>query len=135
MIMGSKAILSFSIIVMFSSYLHVGLCQTSLDQLLPGLQGGSFLHDAQCVQKLLPCQEYVKTQSNPSPACCAPLKEIHENDTQCLCNFVNKPQILQSISVSKEDILKLPQACGVNVKLDKCNNTTESKGNQSIMIY
>ncbi|TKY44810.1 Lipid transfer protein VAS [Spatholobus suberectus] len=129
--MVSKVLLSFLLIIMFSSYLHVGLCENSLDQLLPGLSQGAFLQDAKCMQKLLPCQEYVKSPNNPSQACCAPLKEMHENETQCLCNFINYPQLLESISVSKEDIIKLPQACGINVNLSKCK-TGGARGEDTV---
>lgn len=122
----------FFLFVMFfsSSLLHLGMCDSaaSLDQLLPGLAQGDFLQDAKCMQRLLPCQEFLKSPNNPSPACCEPLKEMHENNTQCLCNFVNNTPLFQSLGASKDEILKLPQACGIDVELSKCNNTTAGGG-------
>ncbi|KAL2344132.1 hypothetical protein Fmac_005417 [Flemingia macrophylla] len=103
--MASKVALSYLLLTRLfsSSYVHVGLCQqNSLDQLLPAsfTGNGAFLEDAQCMQRLLPCQPYVKNPVNPSEACCGPLKDI-----------------------SQDDILRLPQACGIEVDLAKCNNT------------
>ncbi|KAL5142849.1 Lipid transfer-like protein VAS [Glycine soja] len=122
----------FFLLVMFfsSSLLHLGMCDSaaSLDQLLPGLAQGDFLQDAKCMQRLLPCQEFLKSPNNPSPACCEPLKEMHENNTQCLCNFVNNTPLFQSLGASKDEILKLPQACGIDVELSKCNNTAAGGG-------
>ncbi|QCD92318.1 hypothetical protein DEO72_LG5g380 [Vigna unguiculata] len=113
----------------FSSYLHVGLCQTSLDQLLPGLGQGSFLQDAQCIQKLVPCQTYLKSQTNPPPeTCCAPLKELHDNKSPCICNILNKPSLLQSVGVSKDDLLKLPQACSIDTDFSSCNGGSQGEG-------
>ncbi|KAG5037300.1 hypothetical protein AAZX31_07G098200 [Glycine max] len=113
----------FLFVMFFSASLHLGMFDTSLDQLLPGLGQGAFLQDAKCMQRLLPCQEYLKSPNNPSPACCEPLKEMQENNTQCLCNFVNSTTLFQSLGGSKDEILKLPQACGINFDPSKCNNT------------
>jgi len=124
--------LSFILMAMFlSSYLHVGLCQSTLDQLLPGLGQGNFLQDAQCMQKLLPCQSYMKSQTNPPETCCAPLKEMHDNNSQCLCSFFNSPSLLHSIGLSKDDLMKLPQACGIDTDLSGCSNTGGSQGENS----
>ncbi|BAU02683.1 hypothetical protein LR48_Vigan10g036800 [Vigna angularis] len=126
--------LSFLFMVMFfSSYVHVGLSQTSLDQLLPGLGEGNFLQNAQCMQKLVPCQTYLKSQTDPPPeTCCAPLKEMHDNKSPCLCNIVNKPSLLQSVGVSKDDLLKLPQACSIEADFSSCNDTGGSQGEDSV---
>ncbi|XP_020222021.1 uncharacterized protein LOC109804578 [Cajanus cajan] len=124
--MSSKVILSFLLITLFSSScVHVGLCQSSLDQILPGIngQGAAILQDAQCMQKLLPCQAYVKNPSNPPESCCEPLKEIHDNQKGCLCNFLKNPTFLQSVRASQEDFLKLPQACGIEINVANCNFT------------
>ncbi|KAL9324427.1 hypothetical protein ACSQ67_009284 [Phaseolus vulgaris] len=114
--------------IFFSSYLHVGFCQTSLEQLLPGLSQGNILQDAQCMQKLLPCQSYMKSQTSPPPdTCCAPLKEMHDNKSQCVCSFVNNPSLLRSIGSSKDDLLKLPNACGIDADFSACNSTGGSQ--------
>ncbi|XP_073220637.1 non-specific lipid transfer protein GPI-anchored 9 isoform X2 [Cicer arietinum] len=111
----SKAFLSFLLINLFSNF-H--LCfSDGLDSLLSGI----VMKDAQCMQKLLPCQPYLKNPTNPSPACCSPLNEIAINSSDCLCNLMNNPKLFLSLDVSKDEILKLPNACGINVDTSKCN--------------
>ncbi|RDX72953.1 Surfeit locus protein 1, partial [Mucuna pruriens] len=130
--MASKALLSFLLTLFFSSYLDVALCQNNLDQLLPNISSGgqnNFLQDAKCMQNLIPCQEYVKNPNNPPPAtCCAPLKEIHDGLTQtnCLCNFLNNPKLLDSFHTNKETMLNLPHACAIELDLSKCSTNTSS---------
>ncbi|CAJ1952102.1 unnamed protein product [Sphenostylis stenocarpa] len=126
----SIAPLSFLLLAMFfSSYLHVGLCQITLDQLLPG---AGFLHDSTCMQKLIPCQSYLKSQINPSEACCAPLKELNDNNTQCICNFINNPSLFQSLGFPRDDMLKLPHSCGIETDPSRCSNTAGSQGEGSV---
>ncbi|XP_027357350.1 lipid transfer-like protein VAS [Abrus precatorius] len=131
--MASKTLFSF-FLIMFSSYLHIGLCDnppTNLDQLLPGLGQISVLQDAQCMQKMLPCQAYLSAPNNPPQTCCDPLKEMYDNKTDCLCSFLNNPQVLQSFKITKEDALKLPQACGITVDASLCSTGSTGATSQS----
>jgi hypothetical protein len=63
----------------------------------------------------------LKAPNNPPPACCNPLNEIAANSSDCLCNLLNNPKLFLSFEASKDEILKLPNACGVNVDTSKCN--------------
>ncbi|KAK7314657.1 hypothetical protein VNO77_33184 [Canavalia gladiata] len=123
--MASKVLLSF-FLIMFSSYLQVGFCDNSspLDQLLPGLGQSKVLQKAQCMEKLLPCQLYLKSPNNPPQTCCGPLEEIHDNEPDCLCSFFIDPQALQSFNVAKEDFMKLPEACGLKIDVSQCKTGT-----------
>ncbi|CAJ2641912.1 unnamed protein product [Trifolium pratense] len=117
----SKAYLSF-LLINLSSFFHLCLCDGggSLEDLLPSLAQSAGLLDPQCMQKLLPCQPYLKAPNNPPPACCNPLSELAANSSDCICNLINNPKLL-AFEASKEEILKLPTACGVDVDASKCN--------------
>ena len=117
-IMASKALLSFFLI--FSSCVHQGFSD-GLDQLLGGLGNFGAIREAQCMQKLLPCKPYLKSPTNIPPACCAPLSQMVTNDTECLCSFFNNQEWIASMNISKDDMLKLPNACRLAVDVSKCN--------------
>ncbi|XP_057446904.1 non-specific lipid transfer protein GPI-anchored 3-like isoform X2 [Lotus japonicus] len=130
--MASKALLSFLLII---SSVHLCLSQSNsggvnLEQLLPGLGQAAVVQDAKCMQKLLPCQPFLKSPNNPPPSCCVPLNEMATNEVDCLCSVMNNPQLLLSINVSKEDAMKLPGACDIEVDISKCNSTGASSSTQ-----
>ncbi|PNX55900.1 hypothetical protein L195_g049533 [Trifolium pratense] len=124
----SKAYLSF-LLINLSSFFHLCLCDGggSLEDLLPSLAQSAGLLDPQCMQKLLPCQPYLKAPNNPPPACCNPLSELAANSSDCICNLINNPKLL-AFEASKEEILKLPTACGVDVDASKCNANAGGRG-------
>ncbi|XP_058722565.1 non-specific lipid transfer protein GPI-anchored 9-like isoform X1 [Vicia villosa] len=123
----SKIFLSF-LLINLSSFVNLCLCDgtnmSDLDQLLPGLGQSAVLQNAQCMQKLLPCQPYLNSPNIPPPACCTPLKEMATTGSDCLCSVLSNPKLFVSLEVTKEQLLKLPKACGVDVDASKCNATT-----------
>ncbi|KAL5079470.1 hypothetical protein RYX36_007891 [Vicia faba] len=123
----SKIFLSF-LLINLSSFFNPCLCDgtnvSGLDQLLPGLGQSSVLQNAQCMQKLLPCQPFLKSPGNPPPACCTPLKEMATSESDCLCNVLSNPKLFMSLDVTKEQLVKLPNACGIDVDTSKCNAST-----------
>ncbi|KAE9600221.1 putative bifunctional inhibitor/plant lipid transfer protein/seed storage helical [Lupinus albus] len=126
--MASKTL--FSICIIFSSYIHQAFSSDSndLDQLLGGLKQISALHDAQCMQKLIPCKTALNSSTiiKPSSTCCIPLNEILTNDTECLCSFINNPKLLLSMNVTKDDLLKLPESCGLKADISVCDKGASS---------
>ncbi|MED6167480.1 hypothetical protein PIB30_002961 [Stylosanthes scabra] len=119
--MASKALTLFLI---FSSIIYQGYSQ-SLDELLGSLGNNGALKEAQCMQKLVPCNKYLKDSSNVADECCAPMKELASSDQQCLCAFFNNQDMLNSMKVSKEDAMKLPNACSVHVDIATCPADTK----------
>jgi len=124
----SKVFLSF-LLINLSSFFNLCLCDggggdsggsVDLDQILPGL-GQNAVANAQCMQQLLPCQPFLKAPNDPPPTCCDPLKEMVTNSSDCLCQFINNPTMVLSLEVSKDDIMKLPKACGIKFNISKCN--------------
>lgn len=75
-----------------------------------------------CVEKILPCQEFIKLPVNPSPTCCLPLMELLADDLQCLCSFFNNAEMLKVLNVTQSEALKLPKACGADVDISTCNH-------------
>ena len=125
----SKIFLLLLLINVFSNF-NPCLCDgsdaaSSLDQLLPSLGQSAVLMSAQCVQKLTPCQSYLKSPINVPPTCCDPLNELVANSSECLCNIINNPKLIISFDVTKDDILKLPAACGIHVDASKCDEVAE----------
>ncbi|XP_073300824.1 non-specific lipid transfer protein GPI-anchored 9-like [Primulina huaijiensis] len=97
------------------SWVFVGFCQGPGDNL-------------PCVQKLMPCQPYLKVESPPA-SCCVPLKQLVADDKACLCTVLNNPAILQSLNITKADAVNLAKNCGSNTDLSTCNNiVTPSPG-------
>lgn len=124
----SKSILS--ILLIFPSLFHLCLSDggggDNISQFLDsvGTQVQSLKDaqgQAQCMQKLLPCQPFLKTLVNPPPICCNPLSEMANNGTDCLCTFLNDPKMLSTFNLSKDEVMKLPNACGVAIDVSKCN--------------
>ncbi|XP_073048488.1 non-specific lipid transfer protein GPI-anchored 9-like [Primulina eburnea] len=73
-----------------------------------------------CVQKLLPCQPYMKVDSPPA-SCCVPMKQLVADDKACLCKVINNPGILQSLNITKTDAVNLAKNCGASADLSVCN--------------
>lgn len=83
-------------------------------------QGDDYGGSMQCIQKLLPCQPYLKSPSSPPASCCVPLEEMISDDSKCLCDVFDNPQILKSLNISLDHALKLPKACGTNADTSVC---------------
>ncbi|KAJ7970257.1 Lipid transfer protein [Quillaja saponaria] len=115
--MASKPLLSLFFIL--SSWVFMGFSQ-SLDSFL--IHGGSTVHvdSMPCMKKLLPCQQFLKSTTAPSPSCCFPLTEMISDDSKCLCNVFNNPDFLKSLNVTQDDALKLAKACGANPDISIC---------------
>ncbi|KAL2463003.1 AAI domain-containing protein [Forsythia ovata] len=86
--------------------------------------GGS--DSMRCVQKLLPCQPYLKSSSSPPPpaSCCAPLKDIIADDKKCLCAVFNNPAIMKTLNVTQDDALNLARTCGSKADASICKTAS-----------
>lgn len=74
-----------------------------------------------CIEKLMPCQPYIRTVNPPVPAsCCGPLKEIVEKEAPCLCAVFNDPGMLKRFNITKDQVMDLPKACGINPDVSLC---------------
>ncbi|KAK4768170.1 hypothetical protein SAY87_003311 [Trapa incisa] len=73
-----------------------------------------------CVQKILPCQPYLKSPSSPPATCCIPLKDFVENDRKCACAIFNNGDLLRSFNVTQDDAMNLAKACNANADISIC---------------
>lgn len=111
--MDSKLLILFRFVV-YCSWVHLGFSR-DLSQ-----QGGLGLEEPpSCVNSLLPCKPYLKSNAPPS-SCCAPLKEMLTKDVACLCNLFNNLQVLKSFNLTQDEALHLPKACGAVFDVSTC---------------
>lgn len=103
----SKLILLFSFVIW--SWARVGYSQGE----------GEGADPMQCIQKLAPCQAYLK-EASPPALCCEPLRAMVADYTQCLCAVFNNPEILKTLNVTQADGLNLAKACGSNADTSLC---------------
>ncbi|KAL1553936.1 non-specific lipid transfer protein GPI-anchored 9-like [Salvia divinorum] len=88
-----------------------------------------------CIQKLLPCQAYLKGSASLSPAasCCVPLKEMASSDAHCLCAVFNNQAFFINLNVTQADALNLVKSCGANADISICSKESTPPGSPSII--
>ncbi|KAL0397281.1 UNVERIFIED_CONTAM: hypothetical protein Scaly_0176500 [Sesamum calycinum] len=101
--------LTFSFLLLICSSAFVRYCE-----------GADPAETMQCLQKLMPCQAYLKDSPSPATSCCVPLKEIMAADGQCLCAMFEDETILKSLNVTQADFLGLAKSCGANADTSVC---------------
>ncbi|XVF09433.1 hypothetical protein REPUB_Repub07fG0092300 [Reevesia pubescens] len=74
-----------------------------------------------CMQKLMPCQPFMDSPSPPA-TCCAPLKDLITQESQCLCKVFNNPELLKTVNITMDEALAVPKACGIEVDISVCKN-------------
>lgn len=117
--MASKKI--FTLFFLLSSWVLVGFSELDLTTtILKGDSGSGGNSLAPCIQKLIPCQAYLKPPSNPPASCCLTLKEMIADDPTCLCRVFDDADFLRSLNVTQDEALKLPKACGANADVSEC---------------
>ncbi|XP_073147790.1 non-specific lipid transfer protein GPI-anchored 9-like isoform X3 [Henckelia pumila] len=79
-----------------------------------------------CIQKLLPCQPYLKSQVTPPPSCCVPMKQVVAEESQCLCAVFNNRDILISLNVTQQDGINLAKSCEAIVDQSNCKKDAPS---------
>ncbi|XP_038895529.1 non-specific lipid transfer protein GPI-anchored 8-like [Benincasa hispida] len=109
----------FAFLLLISSRIFFGFSQ-HLGNFFKGMDSDLI---PPCMQKILPCQPFIKLPENPLPVCCLPLKEMLAGDLPCLCSFFNNAEMLKSLNVTQSQALKLPKACGAaDVDISACNH-------------
>ncbi|XP_031125096.1 lipid transfer-like protein VAS [Ipomoea triloba] len=76
-----------------------------------------------CLQKLIPCFEYLNYTGELAP-CCDGLKEVTANEVPCLCEFARAHGLLSYSKVVGDDLRSpydLPRECGVSDTIP-CND-------------
>lgn len=73
-----------------------------------------------CASKLVPCQAYLSTTTQPPDSCCNSIKEAVANELPCLCKLYNDPNLFQSLGINVTQAVMLSQRCGVTTDLSRC---------------
>ncbi|KAG8651603.1 hypothetical protein MANES_06G004400v8 [Manihot esculenta] len=76
------------------------------------------------MQKLMPCQPYLKLPETAPATCCVPLKDMITTEAQCLCSVLTNARVLQSFNVTEADAMNLLKVCGAQADLSSCKNAT-----------
>ncbi|KAI3920794.1 hypothetical protein MKW98_005620 [Papaver atlanticum] len=134
--------LFLSLVLLSSSWVFMGSSQDPLAGLINSLtdaadgNGGAGLAatlplgnaaaSMACAQKLMPCQDFIKPPSQPTDACCSPLKQMIHDDPKCLCNIFNNEEILKTFGVTQHEALKLLIECGTKADIRQCNETASA---------
>lgn len=85
-----------------------------------------------CMETLQPCQKFLAEESTaePSPECCAPMKEVITKEKDCLCSLFQNAALLHSVNITQDNALRLAKKCGADADPSLC----KSSGNININI-
>ncbi|MQM17500.1 hypothetical protein Taro_050472 [Colocasia esculenta] len=79
-----------------------------------------------CLQKLLTCSNFISLTTPPSEACCNPLREAVQNDLPCLCDLLNRKDLIEQFKINYTRAVDLPRRCGIGSNTSICNSATNA---------
>lgn len=79
-----------------------------------------------CASKLIPCQPYLATTTQPPGSCCNSIKEAVSKELPCLCKIYNDPTLFKSLGLNVSQAIMLSQRCGVTTDLSNCSGIVDS---------
>ncbi|XP_022983266.1 lipid transfer-like protein VAS [Cucurbita maxima] len=78
--------------------------------------------DTSCMNRLIPCLNYLNGTRDPPPSCCNPLKSVIDSNPDCLCALISRDGSDRAeqagIDVSQAQLL--PGRCGEHVNPLSC---------------
>ncbi|KAI4347280.1 hypothetical protein L6164_008102 [Bauhinia variegata] len=102
----------FSFFLVFSSFLYLGFSDQSA--------GGGGGPSSECMQKLTPCKDSLKSTTEPPEECCLPLEEVLDTDPSCTCAFFHDANTLKTLGVTPAQAMKLPENCNLQFDDSLC---------------
>ncbi|KAF3437817.1 hypothetical protein FNV43_RR20573 [Rhamnella rubrinervis] len=117
------------LIPLIALWVFVGFCEgLDLSGILQGASSssGAAASMPSCLQKLLPCESFLKSPDSPPSSCCTPLTGMISDDPDCICQVFDNPDVLNSLNVTQDQLLKLPKACGSDADISICKKDAES---------
>lgn len=77
----------------------------------------SSAQNSECMQRLLPCMNYLNGTGNPPRSCCDPLKYLIKSEPECLCQMmsVNGANQAERAGINLTDAQQLPGKCGEHI--------------------
>ncbi|PNT54051.1 hypothetical protein POPTR_001G119000v4 [Populus trichocarpa] len=85
-----------------------------------------------CASKLVPCQAYLSTTTQPPDSCCNSIKEAVANELPCLCKLYNDPNLFQSLGINVTQAVMLSQRCGVTTNLTSCSASAPTPAGSAV---
>ncbi|XP_019171682.1 PREDICTED: lipid transfer-like protein VAS [Ipomoea nil] len=81
-----------------------------------------------CINKLMPCMQYLNGSRDPPSSCCDPLKDVIKNMPECLCQMVSVrgSNEAQKAGIDINQAQMLPARCGQRVNYIGCVQGSES---------
>ncbi|XP_048141185.1 non-specific lipid transfer protein GPI-anchored 7-like isoform X2 [Rhodamnia argentea] len=79
-----------------------------------------------CINKLVPCFQYLNSTAAPPASCCNPLKAQVATAIGCLCNLYNTPGLLDRYNINVTQVLGVAHGCGVNATTSVCKASAQS---------
>ncbi|GAA0147274.1 hypothetical protein Leryth_013335 [Lithospermum erythrorhizon] len=72
---------------------------------------------SECMNRLLPCSDYINNERDPPSSCCEPLKHVIENEPECLCSMmsVQGANRAERAGVDLSKAQMLPARCGQHI--------------------
>ncbi|CAK9317858.1 unnamed protein product [Citrullus colocynthis] len=78
--------------------------------------------DTSCVNRLVPCLNYLNGTRNPPESCCNPLRSIIDSNPHCLCGLISREGSNRAeaagIDINQAELL--PARCGQHVNPLSC---------------
>ncbi|KAF8032869.1 hypothetical protein BT93_D1679 [Corymbia citriodora subsp. variegata] len=78
-----------------------------------------------CINRLVPCYQYLNSTAKPPASCCNPLKATQAATIHCLCNLYNTPGMLEKYNINVTQVLRVGQGCGVNATTSVCKASAQ----------
>lgn len=78
--------------------------------------------DRSCINKLVPCLNYLNGTRNPPDDCCDPLKSVIKSNPECLCSLITNQGTKQAkeAGIDVNEAQQLPARCGQHVNPISC---------------
>ncbi|KAL3743213.1 hypothetical protein ACJRO7_018506 [Eucalyptus globulus] len=106
------------------------LAATVIAVALSSILGSSLVSAADstmsCINRLVPCYQYLNSTAKPPASCCNPLKADVAATIHCLCNMYGTPGMLQKYNVNVTQVLRIGQGCGINSTTSVCKESAQS---------
>ncbi|PSS18260.1 Lipid transfer-like protein [Actinidia chinensis var. chinensis] len=87
--------------------------------------------DTSCVNRLLPCLNYLNGTHDPPNSCCDPLKSVIKSNPECLCSMISIKGTKQAeeAGINVTEAQQLPGRCGQHVNPIACLTNAASPAN------
>ncbi|GAB4848605.1 hypothetical protein Ancab_003311 [Ancistrocladus abbreviatus] len=89
--------------------------------------------DTSCINRLLPCLNYLNGTRDPPDSCCNPLKSVISSEPECFCSLISIKGTRQAerAGINVTEAQQLPGRCGEDVNPIACLTGSSNSGNSA----